>query len=169
MLTQSSVLVKNECWMESKNSIRSSCLAQQKNTPAAVSPVQALKGSISADDEPLHFFFFPPFCVPAHLKHQIDSVGTVCRSLSSDVSFIAKFSLVIKGNGAEKVRDLEQGVSPPGLRVIQKADAFGFPSRSSLRLYAEAPSVLRDGHTGSRRRQGKDVRCLDWRCFCSVR
>lgn len=81
---------------------------------------------------------------------------------SSDASFITKFSLVIKGNGAEKVRDLEHGVFPC-LHVMQKADAFGFPSYSSLRLWVCGPTVLRDGHTGSRRRQGKYVWWLELR------
>lgn len=91
-------------------------------------------------------------------------MGNLCRSWSSDASFIAKFSLVIKGNGAEKVRDLEHEVFP-WLLVMQKADAFRFPSHSSLRLRLRGPMVLRDGHTGSRQRQRKDVWWLDWAVF----
>lgn len=110
------------------------------------------------------FIFRFSFCVPAcdSFKTSNPHNENLCRSLSSDASFITKFSLVIKGNGAEKVRDLEHGVFPR-LHVMQNADAFGFPSHSSSRLCVWGPTVLRDGHTGSRRRQGKDMWWLDWR------
>lgn len=47
-----------------------------------------------------------------HSKPQIRSVRTLCRSESSHGSFITKYSLVIKVNGAAKVRDLEYGALP---------------------------------------------------------
>lgn len=47
-------------------------------------------------------------------------------------------ALVIKGNGAEKVGDLEHGVFPC-LHVMQKADAFAFPSHSSFNVMRLRP------------------------------
>lgn len=90
-------------------------------------------------------------------------MGTLCRS--SHASFITKFSLVIKGNGAVKVRDQQCKVFPH-LRATQNADAVGFPTYSSVRLRVWGLTVPRDGHTGRRRRQGKDIWWLDWMCFC---
>lgn len=61
-------------------------------------------------------------------------MGPLCRSEGSHASLIAQFGLAIKENGAEKVEDLEYEVFPY-LRVKQRADSFGFPSLSLMRLY----------------------------------
>lgn len=59
MLMQSPVLVKNECWMESKNSIRSSWLARQKKSSSSSFPFLPWKVASLL----INFFFFP-CCVP---------------------------------------------------------------------------------------------------------
>lgn len=72
MLMWSSVLVKNEYWMESKHSIRLILPAQQKKTKKKKLQQQfsllALEGSIAAD-EPQHANTHQhtpyPLCVPA--------------------------------------------------------------------------------------------------------
>lgn len=53
------VLVKNECWMESKNGIRSSWLPQQNKAPAAF-PLLALKGTCSCWWASIFFPMFVP-------------------------------------------------------------------------------------------------------------
>lgn len=53
-------------------------------------------------------------CVPAFdsFKTANPLSGNLCRSESLHGSFITKYSLAIKGNGAAKVRDLESGAFP---------------------------------------------------------
>lgn len=83
-----------------------------------------------------------------------------CRSLNSDTSFITKFSLVMKANGAEKVADLEPSLHPARRHGESRCSWFLVP------LIIQGMTALRGGHTGSRVYD-------DWnrgfRCFGLVR
>lgn len=62
---------------------------------------------MSAEEHPC----FPRVFLPLTcLELQMCSIATLRRSESSHVTFITKFNLVIKGNGALKVIDLEDEV-----------------------------------------------------------
>lgn len=78
--------------------------------------------------------------------------GNLCRSESLHGSFITKYSLAIKGNGAGKVRDPEY----PCMDVMQKADVINFPLHSSLGLHIRGLVVLKDGRTAGRWRISDD-------------
>lgn len=72
-----------------------------------------------------------------HLKLQIRSVGT-CVGVSLHGSFITKYSLAIKGNGAAKVRDPEYGAFPAWMSCRKQTSLFshyslhqGYTSKAS--------------------------------------
>lgn len=93
-------------------------------------------------------------CVPAFASFKTANPlsGNLCRSESSRGSFIAKYSLAVKGNGAGKVRDPEY----PCMDVTQKAGAINFPLHSSLGLHIRGLAVLKDGRTAGRWRISDD-------------
>lgn len=95
-------------------------------------------------------------CVPAFASFKTANPlgGNLCRSESSRGSFIAKYSLAIKGNGAGKVRDPEY----PCMGVTQKADVIKFPLHSSLGLHIRGLVVLKDGRAAGRWRISDDRR-----------